>query len=1148
MAENSIRKTKFVEGEGLKIPVIDMSLGKKGKYLSSPETLRNSMLELLFEPEELESLAIVKPDKQDDSLDPLKKVDFGDGIHRIAAFSSGNNVYYAKIELARQLIDFFKTQPDHACRYGSLLVSSCNRGAARLDRSDGEPLRIKIVNSQSNDPTEKEEAARFHTGDCHGKISPQLAKMLGGRTNRPFQFRFAWRQQWDDGDSDKIPNASFLAKGTFLPNKTLTTDRGYDLILDKSSIKGFAKERLDQLIPCGDYELPKAILGNRDNALAQEYENSWQMSIWYSEKAIQKDIVPPTLEEAQKLASLQKDPLKLARYLVEQHDSKAALAEKMDSETDVNLSEEGEKQQRSTSRLISLLRQDQYGQLLDFPKVADFLRDQLASKWRDLAIKGAVSHGSAMAQPCDSLKPGTIVAPHIKHGTEVIVTRYPIVSKDNIRRYTVDNKQKPELLRYRGCAFIRPDQAMQHHQCDFDGDQLVVTPAKQLPSIAAETRHANSQNEFKPVQKRKKIDYTQALDPSGSHKYTKMRQIAVAVPKNSIGYIATLIGRVQSSVPQPGEPTGLFFRQKRQLLGKLFDALQIEVDSPKSATRFKDIHPDLNKQAKQWTKKYPSHLFDFKKDERLYKTLPLPDEGDNPINAIAREAVNPAWEPTRIRHRHRDEFRYLFPPPEDKRERASWEKHYLAWAFDLKERAHSRRREIHQLHRNDVNAIKEEYGKLYEDFRSEIAESFHTPEERKLAAAALWHVETTSPNLSQPRRECAKLSRKLNPTFELEKDHQRLHSALPQDTYILSIPFQNKKGIDLAETFKEAFDKRNIEYSATLHPTLPMVQFALLDPSEGLVKSLKNKYGKNDNYHLDDSDLTYRNGLSQTKRIDKRIVAPANYTWLSSIEDQTPKSALVLNLFTEEICAQLQQYQFDRAELTGQKYNDYKNEDFNRPKWQEKKLKLEVSAFDNPGDRRHGFPIVQLDGKNLAMFSVNSAKLPIGATFEATINSASSSVLTLDIDPESVQLPLPEPEPSLKQINTTRLLNRDIGTESAPRNSRFNLNEEGTSKQKLSQPTTTEASKVLHLALIENYQQTGQAEIQVTPNWTAIITPKTQNCLVKNENNHLIFSSNLKTGEILKPLSKENSRVFDEMILRLIPAQKSIKSRDQVQA
>ena len=211
-------------------------------------------------------------------------------------------------------------------------------------------------------------------------------------------------------------------------------------------------------------------------------------------------------------------------------------------------------------------------------------------------------------------------------------------------------------------------------------------------------------------------------------------------------------------------------------------------------------------------------------------------------------------------------------------------------------------------------------------------------------------------------------------------------------------------------------------------------------------------------------------------------------------------------------------------------------------------LPLEVSAFDNPGDRRHGFPIVQLDGKNLAMFSVNSAKLPIGATFEATINSASSSVLTLDIDPESVQLPLPEPEPSLKQINTTRLLNRDIGTESAPRNSRFNLNEEGTSKQKLSQPTTTEASKVLHLALIENYQQTGQAEIQVTPNWTAIITPKTQNCLVKNENNHLIFSSNLKTGEILKPLSKENSRVFDEMVLRLIPAQKSIKSRDQVQA
>ena len=246
------RSTEWVAGEGLKIPVFDMSLADgraKGRYQAESEVLRNSLLELLFEPEELASLTIVKPDPNDSSFDPLKNIDFGDGITRRVAFSSGKNVYFADKELSTKLLSVFKTQPDHACRYGSLLVSSCNQGAKLLDSSlDGETLRVKIVDSQSDDQSEKAKAHKWQTGDCHGKISPALAQQLGGNYNRPFQFRFAWMQEWGQEDCH-TPEISFLAKGTLLPDANLTSDLGYDIIMDRSSIKGVAKEQLAELDP-----------------------------------------------------------------------------------------------------------------------------------------------------------------------------------------------------------------------------------------------------------------------------------------------------------------------------------------------------------------------------------------------------------------------------------------------------------------------------------------------------------------------------------------------------------------------------------------------------------------------------------------------------------------------------------------------------------------------------------------------------------------------------------------------------------------------------------------------------------------------------------------------------------------------------------
>ena len=1163
LLEATRRNTEFVAGEGLKIPVFDMSLGNgksKGRYQAEAEVLRNSMLELLFEPEELATLTIVKPDPNDNRSDPLKGIDFGDGIARRVAFSSGKNVYFADQNLSAKLINIFATQPDHACRYGSLLVSSCTQGTKLLDSSEsGKTLRVKIVDSQSNNSKERATARQYQTGDCHGKISPVCAQQLAGIGNRPFQFRFAWMQEWAQ-ENCPTPEISFLAKGTLLPDAKLTDRLGYDIIMDRSSIKGVTKEQLASLIPCGDYEFPKAVLGNRGNAKVTEYENSWQFSIWFSEAAIEADIAAPTKAEAQKLASLQNNRIQLAKYLVEQYDKKANFRDL--SEDSPRLDEESdEKAHPHESRMISILRNDKLGQLLDFPKVVDFMQEQLAKKWRDLAIKGAIRHGSAMAQPCEDLQPGTIVAPHLKNGTEVIVTRYPIVSKDNIRRYTVDNKLHPELMQYKGCVFIRPDQAMQHHQCDFDGDQLVVTPASKLPNIALETRHANEENEYDAVSKRDKIDYTKATDEEGNRKYTKLRQIAVAIAHNKIGWVATLIGRVQSSVPKPKQPTNLFNHKKQKLLGKLFDALQIEVDSPKSATRTEDYHPNLLSEAKEWSNEYPSHLFDFKDDPRLYKTVPLPAEDGTAINCIARNTVNPQWEPTRLTSRHRDEFRYLFPPPKNLDEREHWEKYYVTFAQEIKERYRERMGEIYEQKGDDPKSVKEAVGKLYESLRADVAEAFPNPKERLLAASALWHVETTNPNLDAPRKACLELSRQLKIEFHLEREYERLHEALPKDTYILSVPFQkiardengkikrdNKRqpiGTDLACEWKEKLDSFGIKYEATLHPSLPMVNFALLDPSHKLVEVLQKEFESNEN-DIDSLELTYRDRLGRSQTVSSRIVAPADYNWVEFKDSKTPKAALVLNLFSDEICQQLQTFQFEMVELIGQKYNDFKDVDFSSEKWKGKRLTFEVDAFKSGTDNyRDGNPIVKLNGRQLAMFSPNSPKLPIGATFEATVEpSPKGSALILNIDSASVRL-IEEPSAEVEILSEK--------SKSAPNRKRedvavlpsLSLSQSSPQQQSQPQQKTCDSatiSELMQSAIADAYQQTKAAEFPVG-SCTAFVSSKTQRCAVRDESGAIIFAADLKTGRIIKALSEENSAQFLEQILESPTPPQSKKSR-----
>ncbi|MEG4603598.1 hypothetical protein QUA96_33940, partial [Microcoleus sp. F6_B3] len=214
----------------------------------------------------------------------------------------------------------------------------------------------------------------------------------------------------------------------------------------------------------------------------------------------------------------------------------------------------------------------------------------------------------------------------------------------------------------------------------------------------------------------------------------------------------------------------------------------------------------------------------------------------------------------------------------------------------------------------------------------------------------------------------------------------------------------------------------------------------------------------------------------------------------------------------------------------GQKYNDLKDVDFSSPKWRQKTLTFEVGSVSGSGSRRDGSPIVLLDGQELAMFSANSPKLPIGTTFEATIEpSPKGSALILNINPSSVQLI--ESVEELSEVAPTPCQERPL-VSPTPTQKRPLVSPAPTQNKPPSQPEDIAASpahlsQLLKDAISEAYNQTGETKIPVG-NWTAFISQSRNNvrCLVRDEADNPVLAADLKTGQIIKKLSENNSSLF----------------------
>jgi hypothetical protein len=106
-----------------------------------------------------------------------------------------------------------------------------------------------------------------------------------------------------------------------------------------------------------------------------------------------------------------------------------------------------------------------------------------------------------------------------------------------------------------------------------------------------------------------------------------------------VGLVATYIGQVQSSLLNDQEEPELFDRRKKQLLNRLFGALQVEVDYQKSAERLEDVAEiggdRLLQDAGRWCAAHPCTFFDAYKQPQLYKSFVLPAHDSSAVSAVA---------------------------------------------------------------------------------------------------------------------------------------------------------------------------------------------------------------------------------------------------------------------------------------------------------------------------------------------------------------------------------------------------------------------------------------------------------------------------------------------------------------------------------
>jgi hypothetical protein len=272
-----------------------------------------------------------------------------------------------------------------------------------------------------------------------------------------------------------------IAKGT-LKTSSWAERLGVDAIISLDDVKGATIG--------GVFDRPGVIELNSDlwinrKDIARYGEQSVGSQVKYKiPKATMEEFNPKILAQAQELAALAIDPYALAQKVVEKVERQrqrplpfdrpeGVELDLFDNEATVEILEL-EEDLRSNEAIALVMKSDKYGQIVQFPSIAEQLKKSIRSQWLDAATVG-IEVPSAMAQHHSALKPWEVCNKDLPEGAIVAYYRSPFgnvgaaaIAINNPRAIeSVD----PESYNKDGVSYMPPWTAKNIAITDFDSDR-----------------------------------------------------------------------------------------------------------------------------------------------------------------------------------------------------------------------------------------------------------------------------------------------------------------------------------------------------------------------------------------------------------------------------------------------------------------------------------------------------------------------------------------------------------------------------------------------------------------------------------------------------------------------------------------------------
>jgi hypothetical protein len=314
--------------------------------------------------------------------------------------------------------------------------------------------------------------------------------------------------------------------------------------------------------------------------------------------------------------------------------------------------------------------------------------------------------------------------------------------------------------------------------------------------------------------------------------------------------------------------------------------------------------------------------------------------------------------------------------------------------------------------------------------------------------------------------------------------------------------------------WKASLDDRHLPYKAVLRSDLPYVDFVFDERlPESTIDRLSEKYG---------------DWNEARSPCHLNVIPPKEYTDWAMSQYRPGVGALAYSLLTEEICQHLQALQVEQIKVVGAQYNAFAKESFTSKRWCQAVPiavgKLTREPDDPDYHRYHNLPAIEINGQILGTFATESPKLPVGTTFQATIERDGPKRVLLHVDDCSIQISEPEVPTGDCTVSSLAV---DIPASDCP----------------VATPTVPLIDKLVqgvHAAYeadkisFPNELNSGKLWKINVGEWDAFVRDN-GDCLLRarvGESKQTICRFNLQTGEIVMPLKAEQANELERMLER----------------